>query len=599
MSVEEDLLDNTPTQSSLDLVDAVTPCLFGNDSWETPNRRTSQKKSGNKSGPNNASKITSRSSQTLGLSCKTKTEENKIVDEASIDETNLVDGSPAEARDAEQQQFSNVAGCFDGSTKELTLDTNTEGTQSNATSQSISVLHDLEFPQQELQEDADATWSIQRDDKMKSSQNVHADVKVDAPWPEPLPKKPRSGEWVSTSRGLHPLDVTLEQGVSPSIEKTRDSECTESDVIPPTPPVKPVSKQVFSSRSPMGLSCPKMKPQRKGEASCHSQRLVLKQKRRVASPRALNAVNSQDSETDRYGTSNDSEGSVSLLNKCNESPEELDGHAITISEILEPESGKKGSKLENNFYESQTDPKKCVQSISKKQKQNSVSSENINDSNSLQDKNNSQVSENEREMIAANLEAKKDGASVDIALGEIQEENIHSSRCSPAKRRGYDIVDSLDWSGTKGKGEGNRHSQDGSVILIVDDGKDGEHVKGDEKKGENEAFKDGVPERSVAGNFQQIDDREHIFVHVQNGDFLDKENDGSSPCTYDGADSSGDEALLKPVFLAKEFESGATARTYEEDADDEEDQETAFSQELIPSENEDEDDDDDGITCEY
>ena len=195
-------------------------------------------------------------------------------------------------------------------------------------------------------------------------------------------------------------------------------------------------------------------------------------------------------------------------------------------------------------------------------------------------------------MIAANLEAKKDGASVDIALGEIQEENVPSSRCSPAKRRGCDIVDSLDWSGTKGKGEGNGHSQDGSVILIVDN-KDGEHVKGDEKKGENGAFKDGVPDRSVAGNFQQIDD------HVQNGDFLDRDNDGSSPCTYDGGDSSGDEALLKPVFLAKEFESGATARTYEEDADDEEDQETAFSQELIPSENEDEDDDDDGITCEY
>ena len=201
-------------------------------------------------------------------------------------------------------------------------------------------------------------------------------------------------------------------------------------------------------------------------------------------------------------------------------------------------------------------------------------------------------------MVAANLEAKKDGASVDIKLGEIQEENVHSSRCSPAKRRVYDIVDSFDWSGTKGKGEGNRHSQDGSVILIVDDGKDGEHRKGDEKKGEN-GGEDGVQDRSVAGNFQQIDDREHILVHVQNGDFLDKENDGSSPCTYDGADSSGDEALLKPVFLAKEFESGATATTYEEDADDEEDQERAFSQELIPSENEDEDEDDDGITCEY
>ena len=610
LSVEEDPLENTPTQSSLDIIDAVTPCLFENDSWETPNSKTSPKKSGNKRGPKNVSdisgsnsKIAPRTPQTLGLSCKT--EEERIVDKAAFDGTNSLDGGPAKARDTVQQQFSSLARCSDGSTKELTLDTDAEGTQSYGTSQSISVLHDLEFPLQEPQEDADATWSEQRDDNRKFSQNLHADFKDDAPWAEPLPKKPRSGEQVSTSRELNPINVTLEQGIGPSIEKTRESQCTESDVIPPTPPVKPVSKQVFSSRSPMRLSCPKMKPQRKGEATCHSERLVVKQKRRVKSPRVSNAVKSQDSERDRAGTRNASEDSISLLIERGRSPDRppgLHGHVIAFSQIPEPDSnihleslsGKERSKLENTPAESPPDLKNCVQSMNTKQKRNGVPSENVNDSNSLQDKDDSPVSQEERQRVVTNCEAKKGSASVDRVLGDIQE-NVTSLNCRPAKRRVYDIVDSFDWSGTGDKGEGNRDSQDGSVIFIVDDRKDGERVEADEKKDENKAFADGFPGKSVAGNFQQINDRDRILVHAQNGNFRDTDNDGNSPFTYDGGDSSSDEALFKPVFLAKEFESDAHATTYEEDAENEE---TAFSQELIPSENEDEDDDD-GITCEY
>ena len=162
------------------------------------------------------------------------------------------------------------------------------------------------------------------------------------------------------------------------------------------------------------------------------------------------------------------------------------------------------------------------------------------------------------------------------------------------KRKVYDIADSFDWSGTKDEGVGNRDLQDGSVILIFDDNKDTERVKESENK--DETFTDGFPE-SVTGNVQQNDDRDRILVDVQNGDFRDVGDDGSSPCTYDGEESSSDEALLKPVFLPKKFNSGTSATIYEEDAENGEEQERAFSQDLIPSENED-DDDDDGIICE-
>ena len=343
-------------------------------------------------------KTASKSSQALGLSCKTVTEEEKIVDKAGFEGIHLLDSSPAVARNAEQQQVSSVARCSDGSIKELTSDTDAEGTQSYGTSQSISVLHDLELPLPELQEDADAACSEQRGDRGTSSENVHIESKEDAPWAEPLPKKPRSGEPLSMSRSLNPINVTLDQVIGLSVEMTRDSEYTESDVIPPTPPVKPVAKQVFSSRSPMKLSCPKMKLQRKDEATCHSESLIVKQKRRVKS---------QDGEGNRAGTRCNaicSEDSVALLKKHQRTPEAPNDHTIVASETLQPDSdkqlqsspGKNGSKLERSPCESPTDLKHCVQSISKEQKRNGVSSEIMNDSNSLQDKDDSQVSQQER-----------------------------------------------------------------------------------------------------------------------------------------------------------------------------------------------------------
>ena len=284
------------------------------------------------------------------------------------------------------------------------------------------------------QEGADDACSELRDDREKSSQNVHAESKGDAPWAEPLPKKPRSREPLSTSGSLNPVNVALDQGVSPSMEMTRDSEYTENDVIPPTPPVKFVAKQVFSSRSPMKLPCPNLKPQRKDGATCHSEHLVVKHKKLVKRTPVSNAVKSQDSEGNIAGTRNAtcSEDSVSLLTKHQRTPEAPNAHTIDASQTLEPNPSKqlqylpgdKGNKLENYPYESPTDLKHCVQSLSKEQEPNGVSPESVNDSNSLQDQDDTQVSQKEVQRALAKVKKRTD--LVERHLGEMQEESVIS-----------------------------------------------------------------------------------------------------------------------------------------------------------------------------
>ncbi|KAJ7370421.1 Breast cancer 1, early onset [Desmophyllum pertusum] len=73
LSQETGFSDNTPSQSSLEVMDAMTPCLFGNDSWDTPDKNMTQKTSRNQRCHNNvpevsatSSKYSPRSSRALG-----------------------------------------------------------------------------------------------------------------------------------------------------------------------------------------------------------------------------------------------------------------------------------------------------------------------------------------------------------------------------------------------------------------------------------------------------------------------------------------------------------------------------------------------------
>ncbi|XP_078377813.1 LOW QUALITY PROTEIN: uncharacterized protein LOC144660966 [Oculina patagonica] len=590
---------NTPTQCSLEVMDVVTPCLFGNDSWETSDRKTSQKKSGNQRSSSNAS--APRSPSNIALSCGTVTEKGRIVDKVGLD------GSQAEASRAEL--------CPYGNNKEPASETDPEGTQSFGTSQSISVLQDLEFPPQEYHVEEDAACSEEKEDSKKSSQNVNTTTNRDASWVEPLPKKPRSANMVSSSHELHP-NFSLEQGSGPSIEKTRDSECMESDVIPPTPPVKPVTKQVFSSRSPSRLSRSKMKLQRKDETNSHFERLVVKPKRRVKSPRVLKSTGSQDSEGDRAGTrynsgsSETAEDSVSLLKNHTRSPEVLDAQTMDLSPASEPDSNKhlelsqdrntettcKGNKLENTPCKSPRGVTNFVKSV---QKISDVSSENANDPGSLQEIDDINDSQKERHTVVTNSKETKSVDVVERPLREGHEEGANFAPCGSVKRKVYDIEDSFDWSGTKNGGKYNEGCQDGPETPYKGDNED-DQVKGDAEDDENgEELEDDILEKYEAENLHETGDRDCVLLDDDNRDFPCTNDKGDSTCTSDEEGSLSDEALLKPIFLPKETESSGDARSCKEDAENEEEEVAAFSQELIPSENEGEDDDDDGITSSY
>ena len=622
LNQEGDLSGDTPTQSSLELMDAVTPRLFGNDSWETPDRKTGQKKSGNqRDNSNNASaisendsKIAPRSSSTLVVSGETETEKERIVDKAGFDRMNSLDGSQDEASDAEKQLFSGVTICPDDNNRELASDTDPEGTQSFGTSQSISVLHDLEFPPQEHQEEEDVTCSEEREGRIFAEplQNLQTATSSDAPWKEPLPKKPRRTKAFSSSCEFH-SSVSLEQGIDPAIEKACDSEYMESsDVIPPTPPVKTVTKQVFSSRTPLGLSRPKMRLQRKDGVSGHSERLVVKQKRRAKSPRVLKSTKSQDSEWDRAGTrcnsvgSESAEDSVSLLKNHGRLLDAFDVHTMDLSPAADPDSNKqielsqaRANKLENVPCESPRGTTNSVKPGGNVQKIKDVSSENANDPSSLQEIDDNHVSQKERHGVIAKSKETKSVDVVERPWRELHAEGVNSSPRSSVKRRVYDIEDSFDWSGTKDGGRYNEEYQDEPETLYNGDNEDDQHLGKDSKKDESgNDSKDDFLEKPATGNLHENDDRDCILVDDDNRDFPCTDDGGDSPCITDEGCSSSDEALLKPVFLPKECESSADVRSCKEDAENEEEEVTAFSQELITSENEGEDDDD-GIICEY
>ena len=622
LNQEGDFSGDTPTQSSLELMDAVTPRLFGNDSWETPDKKTGQKKSGNqRDNSNNASaisendsKIAARSSRTpLGMSGETVTEKERIVDKAGFDRVNSLDGSQDEDSKAEQQLFSGVTICPDGNNRELVSDTDPEGTQSFGTSQSISVLQDLEFPPQEhQQEEEDVTCSEEREGSGKPLQSLNTATNSDAPWKEPLPKKPRSTKAFSSSCEFH-SSVSLEQGIDPAIAKACDSEYIESsDVIPPTPPVKTVTKQVFSSRTPLGLSRPKMRLQRKDGVSGHSERLVVKQKRRAKSPRVLKSTKSQDSEWDRAGTrcnsvgSESAEDSVSLLKNHGRSLDALDLHTMDLSPAADPDSNKqvelsqaRVNKLENVPCESPRGTTNSVKPGGNVQKIKDVSSENENDPSSLQEIDDNHVSQKEKHGVIAKSKETKSVDVVDRPSRELHVEGVDSSPRSSIKRRVYDIEDSFDWSGTKDGGRYNQEYQNEPETLYNGDNEDDQDLREDSKKDENgNDSKDDFLEKRATGNLHETDDRDCILVDDDNRDFPCTDDGGDSPCITDEGGSSSDEALLKPVFLPKECESSADVRSCKEDAENEEEEVAAFSQELITSENEGEDDDD-GIACEY
>ena len=604
---------STPIQSSLE-VEALTPCLFENDSWETPNEKESQKRA--------------RSSNTLHEEIIS---ENKFNANEADFQTMCALGE-SEARN-KQLLVPGVVQSSASIPKETTSDSDPEGTQNFGTSQSISVLHDLEFPSQEQE---DSTCNEERSSHFEK--NFNTETKSDNTWAEPLPKKPRTGRQ-SESQGVDP-NMSSEDRVCPNSDKTHSSECMESEVIPPTPPVKPVIKQVCGNptQSPLKLSRSRMKLQRKkDEANCHSEHLAVKQKKRIKGPRCSKSPRLQGDKGDGAGThcrsvgGEISEASVSLLadHPTCRSPRKVIDKGKNESQATEPEydtdlslrSKQLKSSLDrstkttvNKSNINPTKSRKDLTKLSKSRKQRNlvenISPQDLDEPRLSQSNSNSHVSQSESQIGGHPEDSRHEGLK-GSSLAEV--ESVHSSPCSPVKQR-FD-GDSFDWSGTQGTRKGSVGSQNG--VITLDNRYDKkEHFK--EREGED-CFDDLLYLSRASQARHEVEDSKDDFskkktaetpnpflVNNHNGYSLSVGDERDSHLTDDGeGDSSDDEALLKPVFLPKELvKSGKNELSCQEDAHDNDEDEEAeiFSQELIPSENnddDDDDDDDDKITSKY
>jgi len=584
LSLEGCTSSGTPTQCSLE-ADDFTPCLFGNNSCETPAKIVSQKRT---------KRVEIPLQEGIG-------EHNGGMNDAEIEEIGVVDDS----------ETLGVTGLLCGSQKGASLKTCSDGTQCFGTSQSISVLHDLDVPSQGQQEGTD-----RRDDPSEPAfhaEHSNKETESDKAWAEPLPKKPRSKQQPD-SQGKE-LNMSNCHGK----KKTNGSELTESEIIPPTPPVKTVTKHVVHvhAQSPLKLTSPKRNVQmnENSKATCHSKSLTVKRKRSIRSPRRSNSPKLQENNDD--GTAmhvsssfrRGSEVNVSVLE--NHDRTSMNADIKGLSQAMEFEVGTSASSEQqrvNLSQETNTEtlvhgskinanktPKR-LRRLDNIQKQGtyseSISPRVLDGPRLSQSKTSSKGSKYDN----VGREDLRDSPSAEV-------ESVHSSPCSPVERRLDNMGDSFDWSGTRTVQKRGGYSQD-SLVALNNCDNNAEHFGGKEVE---DCYVDQLNSPNASEARDETEDSSEDFsrkseakgelanpfvgnIRVRNPcSVVDEE---ISLTDAEEEDSSGDESLLKPAFLPKESRKSTESQIDNtHDSDDEEEEVTVFSQELIPSENEDDDDD--------
>ena len=584
LSQEGCTLSGTPTQCSLE-ADDFTPCLFGNNSCETPAKIVSQKR-------------TKRVESPLQEGVE---EHNGGMNDAEIEEIGVVNDS----------ETLGVTGLLSGSQKGASLKTCSDGTQSFGTSQSISVLHDLDVPSQGQQEGTD-----RRDDRSEPAfyaEHSNKETESGKAWAEPLPKKPRSKQQPD-SQGME-LNMSNCHGK----KKTNGSELTESEIIPPTPPVKTVTKHVFDvhAQSPLKLTSPKRNVQMNetSKATCHSKSLTVKRKRSIRSPRRSNSPKLQENNDDGTAMhvsssfSRGSEVNVSVLENHDRTSMNADikgssqamefevgtsasseQQRVNLSQETNTETLVHGSKINANKT-----PKR-LRRLDNIQKQGtyskSISPRVLDGPRLSQSEANSKVSKYDN----VGREDLRDSPSAEV-------ESVHSSPCSPVKRRLDNMGDSFDWSGTRTVQKRGGYSQD-SPVARNNCNNNTEHFRGQEFE---DCYVDQLSSPNASQGRDETEDSSEDFLrkseakgelsnpfagNIRVGNSCSVVDEEISLTDAEEEDSSGDESLLKPAFLPIESRKSPESQIDNtHDSDDEEEEVTVFSQELIPSENEDDDDD--------
>ena len=508
---------NTPATLSSVEIDVLTPCLFGSYSLEK-NEMLQSKISIAQSLIKNAT------GESGNLPPDKKS--NVVIDETQLFSVK-VQNSPNFAR------LLATDGAI-SSDSEL---------QSSSTSQSISVLHDLE---------------------------ILPPVKLFSKKPAGiLAAHKETLGWTRSSR----RDLSCDD----------DTECLESDVIPPTPPVQAVPKQVYGSivqSTSLRASCSKT-----------FQPTYAKQ---ICSPSFVSAK-SMKSELDENGTqlsSVDSEASISLLKnqsnlvakspptteltkgfECNSNTDSSLKAKHAPSAFQDNKAASPLKSLENTLHKPSRNLRIPGKSSSENQRRFCVSSQvSNNDPLIIEDKTHCEITKPSIQPVNSSL---VDGKLCDKAsCRPLSSASVNASPCNPAQEKR---------EAKNGFGNSNWPSHANETWGENQDNDDYEEFLNLERKNKNHG--DG---EFLSITKREADGRDSTIV-----DNLNNDEESIATEAVDG-DSSSDDDLLQSVFLPNEDRVHRDNTDYEKDDYFEVQEPPAFSQELISSQDEELDD---GITC--
>lgn len=592
---------STPTQNSLDSLeeDTVTPCLFGNNSCEASqetksNRDQNREMSGLNSIPANQGNKPNISRDVP--SENVTDEESSFADEAS-NKTCL-----------EKMKVGGKCRPIEVRSPYFRVNTQTndnpddEGTQSFGTFQSISILQDVGALSQEQQEYTGAC----NDALVHQTSHVQNENNAASSWAEALPKGESS---------LHPLPQEVDRSESHDGEKGRGkgrasfSQLTDSEVIPPTPPVRATTRLNFAGDAPSIIKESRsVKDATKGNAEKqHEYPITSKKMTHIQNRDCCKSPTSID-QGNRVSTTKETTRVLLLTDDFSSAKE--------VAADVSSDTTNRDSKYDNDTFPVRKQRQDRVAATIRHDCKSSKDTERHPESpsrrgaveeilgnkagNSSQNGINREKARNENhDGVRSKKRTEKDFQR----KGSPEESNPNYYPCSALLQKTFDDEDTFDYSRTqsKVKRKGNLQGARSCIPAIHDDTKDSHYLTEDKQNRfeelskaeheyqdlDDEFVKRADSSKESKGGRVVVDDEDCLSVDERDVTF-NKDVTGKLLHEGDREESSDDEALLKPAFLSKESKSATKDGDCEEDVEDiDEDEEAILSQELLLSENDD------------
>ena len=589
---------STPTQSSLDSLEehTVTPCLFGNDSCEAAQETKSNRDQNREVSEFNS--IPDNQDNKPNISRNVDPVENVTDEESSYADNASIKTGLEGMKMGGKRRPTEVRSPFSRVNTPTNDNPDNEGTQSFGTFQSVSILQDVVVLSQEQQE----CTGICDDALVHQTSHVQDGNNAASSWAEPLPK----GE-----SALHPLPQEVDMNGSCRGEKGRGkgraifSQLTDSEVIPPTPPIRATVRLNFASDAPSIVKESRsMKIATKGNAKKQREYPITSKKMKLIenrdcckSPRSVdqgNRVSAMEettnvsSLTENFSLANEANANVS--SDTSDQDSESDNDTFPVRKRRSSSQDKFAAKIRPDctmLSKSSKDKARDLESPSRSRVVEEIPGNKA--GNSRQNRINRKKARDESQVV---VRSKKRTQKDLRRKSSPEESNANYLPCSALLEKTFDHEDTFDSSGTqnKVKRQGNFQADRSCISPILDDTKDHHYLT----EGKDNRFEDLSKAKH---EYQDLDDE---FVKRADSSKENERGCVDEDClsvdersvTFNEDDvreeSSDDEALLKPAFLSKESKSATNGGDCQEDMEDiEEDEEPILSQELLLSENDD------------